>query len=160
MFKESGHNHGQCIESALKVAETLCLEQGARLTDIRRKVLELVWQSHQPVGAYELLDILKNERRNAQPPTIYRALDFLMELGLIHRIESLNAYVGCNAPDTTHPSQFLICRDCGAAAEISDNRLDKAISGLAEDAGFSIFHRTVEVEGQCPNCRTGHTNHG
>jgi len=141
-------------------AVALCTERSARLTDLRRRVLELIWQSHQPVGAYDILDILKNERRSAQPPTVYRALDFLLELGLVHRIESLNAYVGCSAPDTPHPPQFLICRDCGAAAEISDTRLDKAIVGLADEAGFSIIHRTVEVEGQCPNCRQGNSGRG
>ena len=159
MFKKSGHNHGRCIASAMKTAESLCSARSARLTDLRRRVLELVWQSHQPVGAYELLDILKAERHNAQPPTVYRTLDFLLELGLIHRIESLNAYVGCTAPDTSHPSQFLICQDCGAAAEISDPRLDKAISGLAADVGFSILRRTVEVEGQCPICQPGIPRH-
>lgn len=155
MFEKSNHNHGRCVAGALKAAEHLCAEKGARLTVIRRRVLELVWKSHQPVGAYELLDILKNERHNAQPPTVYRALDFLLELGLVHRIESLNAYVGCSTPESVHPSQFLICRDCGAAAEISDRRLDKAISCLAKDVGFSILHRTLEVEGLCPNCRQG-----
>lgn len=160
MFKKSGHNHGHCIESAMQRAVELCTERGARLTDIRRRVLELVWQSHQPVGAYELLDILKSERRNAQPPTVYRALDFLLELGLVHRIETLNAYVGCSAPHTGHPSQFLICRDCGAAAEIDDDRLDAAISGLAQEAGFSVIQRTLEVEGQCPNCREGEGTRG
>ena len=160
MFKKSGHNHGHCIDAAMHSAVALCTERGARLTDLRRRVLELIWQSHQPVGAYELLDILKSERRSAQPPTVYRALDFLIELGLVHRIESLNAYVGCSAPDTSHPSQFLICRDCGAAAEISDTRLDKAIAGLADEAGFSVIHRTVEVEGQCPNCRQGNPGRG
>ncbi len=153
MFKKSGHNHGRCIDAAMQTAATLCGNKGARLTALRRRVLELIWQSHQPVGAYELLDLLKDERRNAQPPTIYRALEFLLELGLVHRIESLNAYVGCSAPDASHPSQFLICRDCGAAAEISDRRLDKAIAGVAEDAGFSVIHRTLELEGQCPNCQ-------
>lgn len=159
MFKKDGHNHGRCIDSAMETAADVCSQRGARLTDLRRRVLELIWQNHQPVGAYELLEILKSERHNAQPPTIYRALDFLLDLGLIHRIESLNAYVGCSAPDTSHPSQFLICSNCRAAAEISDSRLDKAIAGLANDAGFSIVHRTVEVEGLCPNCRAGTSGH-
>ncbi|MBT4932286.1 MAG: transcriptional repressor [Rhodospirillaceae bacterium] len=141
----------------MQSAVDLCNQRGARLTTLRRRVLELIWKSHKPVGAYELLDILKTERRNAQPPTVYRALDFLLELGLVHRIESLNAFIGCCAPDTTHSSQFLICRDCGAAAEISDNRLDKAIEGLADEAGFSVLHRIIEVAGHCPNCRVpGH----
>ncbi|MBC8267959.1 MAG: transcriptional repressor [Rhodospirillaceae bacterium] len=153
MFNKSGHNHLRCVEAAMQSAVDLCGQRGARLTALRRRVLELIWKSHKPVGAYELLDILKNERRNAQPPTVYRALDFLLELGLVHRIESLNAFIGCCAPDTAHPSQFLICRDCGAAAEITDNRLDKAIAGLADEAGFSVLHRIVEVAGHCPNCR-------
>ena len=137
----------------MKTAIDLCAERGVRLTALRNNVLELIWQSHQPVGAYELLDILKSKRRNAQPPTIYRALNFLLDLGLIHRIESLNAYVGCDTPQMSHNTQFLICTSCGAAADISDLRLDKAINALAKDAKFSINHRSIEVEGQCPNCQ-------
>lgn len=157
MFNKSGHNHGHCVETAMQSAVDVCGQRGARLTALRRRVLELIWKSHKPVGAYELLDILKNERRNAQPTTVYRTLDFLLELGLVHRIESLNAFIGCCAPDSAHPSQFLICRDCGAAAEITDNCLDKAIEGLADKAGFSILQRIVEVAGYCPNCRlSGH----
>ncbi len=157
MFNKSGHNHDHCVETAMQFAVDVCGERGARLTALRRRVLELIWKSHKPVGAYELLDFLKNERRNAQPPTIYRTLDFLLELGLVHRIESLNAFVGCCAPDSAHPSQFLICRDCGSASEISDKRLDKAIEGLAETAGFIVLQRIVEVAGYCPNCRrSGH----
>jgi len=154
VFKRSGHDHGRCIEGALNVAAALCAERGARLTDLRRRVLELVWSSHRPVGAYDLLGMLKGERRNAAPPTVYRALDFLIGLGLVHRIESLNAYIGCSGPDTDHPSQFLICRDCGSAAEISDARLDDAIAGLARDAGFSVDRRSIEVEGRCPDCQS------
>ncbi|MHA1597570.1 MAG: Fur family transcriptional regulator, partial [Alphaproteobacteria bacterium] len=150
IFKKPGHDHGRCVDGALKTAVSLCNERGARLTDLRRRVLELVWASHRPIGAYDLLDSLKNERRNAAPPTVYRALDFLVDLGLVHRIESLNAYVGCSAPDTDHPSQFLICRDCGSAAEISDARLDEAIASLTRRAGFSVHRRSIEVEGRCP----------
>lgn len=155
IFKRPGHDHGRCIESALDTAADLCAERGARLTDLRRRVLELVWASHRPIGAYDLLELLKGERRNAAPPTVYRALDFLIELGLVHRIESLNAYIGCPEPDADHPSQFLICRDCGSAAEITDAGLDKAINNLTSKAGFSVLHRTIEVEGRCPDCRSG-----
>jgi Fur family transcriptional regulator, zinc uptake regulator len=153
MFQKNGHNHGRCIKSAMKIAIDLCANRGVRLTALRSHVLELIWQSHQPVGAYELLDTLKSKRRNAQPPTIYRTLNFLLDLGLIHRIESLNAYVGCNTPHTNHSTQFLICSGCGAAAEILDVRLDKAINALAKDAKFTVNHRSIEVEGQCPNCQ-------
>ncbi|NQV48330.1 MAG: transcriptional repressor [Rhodospirillaceae bacterium] len=157
-FKNHGHDHGHCIEQALDWAAAKSTRRGVRLTPIRRRVFELVWQSHRPVGAYDILEILKGEKRNAQPPTVYRALDFLIELGLIHRIESLNAYIGCSDPQLAHPSQFLICRDCGIAAEISDKRIDGAIAALAEETGFVTGKRTLEVEGQCPNCRGG-ANH-
>jgi Fur family zinc uptake transcriptional regulator len=153
MFQSHGHNHGRCIKSAMKVAIDLCVVRGVRLTALRSRVLELIWQRHQPVGAYELLDLLKIEKSNAQPPTIYRTLNFLIGLGLVHRIESLNAYVGCASPNINHNAQFLICSECGAAAEISDVRLDKAINAIAKDANFSINHRSIEVGGQCPNCQ-------
>ena len=153
MFQRNGHNHGRCIKDAMRLAADMCAKRGVRLTTLRRLVLELVWQSHRPVGAYELLDSLKDERRNAQPPTIYRALNFLIDLGLIHRIESLNAYVGCDASHTHHNTQFLICSDCGEAAEITDVRLDNAINALAKDAKFSVNRRSIEVEGKCPNCQ-------
>lgn len=153
MFQKRGHNHERCVDGAMASAAALCAERGARLTPLRRRVLEVVWGSHRPAGAYDILEILKRERGNAQPPTVYRALDFLLDLGLVHRVESLNAYVGCSAPESRHPSQFLICTECGAAAEISDGRLDRAISGLAEEAGFSVLRSNVEVAGRCPNCR-------
>ena len=153
MFQKNEHNHGYCIKSAMKTAIDLCVERGVRLTVLRAHILELIWQSHQPVGAYALLDILKSERRNAQPPTVYRALNFLLDLGLIHRIESVNAYIGCNTPHKNHNTQFLICSSCGAAAEILDVRLDKAINALVTDAKFLVNYHSIEVEGQCPNCQ-------
>ncbi|MBT3238248.1 MAG: transcriptional repressor [Rhodospirillaceae bacterium] len=154
IFKKPGHDHGRCIKSALDMAQSLCAARGARLTELRRRVLELVWASHRPIGAYDLLDKLKAERHNAAPPTVYRALEFLIELGLVHRIESLNAYMGCSGPDAGHSSQFLICRDCGSAAEINDARIDAAINNLSQDAGFSVHHHSIEVEGRCPDCRS------
>ncbi|MDO6806861.1 transcriptional repressor, partial [Wenyingzhuangia sp. 1_MG-2023] len=77
------------------------------------RVLELIWQSHKPVGAYELLPALANDGFNSAPPTVYRALDFLLDLGLVHRLHSLNAYVGCNHPGANHPVCFFICEHCG-----------------------------------------------
>ncbi len=152
-FPDRSHDHGQCMATALKRAETLCAERSVRLTDIRRQVLELVWQSHNPVGAYDLLERLQSTGKKAQPPTVYRALEFLMDQGLIHRIESLNAYIGCTDPGEDHTGQFLICRDCGVAAELVDKRIDDAIGQGAEAAGFSVEHPTVELEGLCANCR-------
>lgn len=152
-FPDAKHDHGKCVKSALARAQDICEERGVRLTDTRRRVFELVWQSHNPVGAYDVLERLSSGARKAQPPTVYRALDFLLEQGLIHRIERLNAYIGCSVPGDEHAGQFLICRDCGAAAELVDQRIDEAIGKGAKAAGFCIEHPTVELEGVCSPCR-------
>ncbi len=152
-FPDQRHDHERCVDDALKAAEALCSERGARLTPIRRRVFELVWNSHEPVGAYELLRALSRERENAAPPTVYRALEFLLEHGLIHRIESLNAFVGCCAPSDEHRSQFLICDGCGRTAEMHDDHVKSAIARSAESIGFAVSRETVEIRGLCPACQ-------
>ena len=152
-FAGPRHDHDHCMADALATAEQLCARRGARLTRLRRRVLELVWSSHAPVGAYDLLRRLSREHESAAPPTVYRALDFLMKHGLIHRIESRNAFVGCPAPAVDHAGQFLICRDCGTAAELADPRIDRAIANGAAALGFTVEHKTVELSGLCPSCR-------
>ncbi len=152
-FPKKGHDHGLCSGRALERAAGFCRERGLRLTDLRRRVLEIVWTGHRPFGAYEILEILRRKRPSAQPPTVYRALDFLRDNGFVHRIESLNAFVGCSAPDRDHRGQFLICRTCGRAAEIPDSGIEAAISKSAAEAGFKVLRPTVEVEGLCPRCR-------
>ena len=152
-FVEHDHDHDHCLQDALDRADTICRDNGARLTDLRRQVLRLIWSGHNPLGAYEILGALRAERASAQPPTVYRTLDFLLEHGLIHRIESLNAYVGCNAPELPHGGQFLICRICGMTAELNDARIDTAISERARAAGFEVGRRTIEVDGICPHCQ-------
>ena len=104
-FQPQNHDHRKCIDDAIAAAETRCARDGRSFTALRRQVLELVWSSHGPVGAYDLLDMLRAKRRNAAPPTVYRALEFLLQCGLIHRIESLNAYVGCGSPYEHHGGQ-------------------------------------------------------
>ncbi len=153
-FASPGHDHGVCIDDALAEAERQCAAKGVRLTEQRRRVLELIWKSHEPVGAYTLLDRLRDGGVRAQPPTVYRALDFLVENGLIHRIESLNAYVGCAAPAERHVGQFLICTGCRSAAELDDASIGAAIAARAKEIGFAVSRATVEVAGLCPNCRT------
>jgi Fur family zinc uptake transcriptional regulator len=147
------HDHRQCVDDAINAAAELCRRRGARLTDLRKRVLELIWASHQPIGAYAVLDALRAERSGAAPPTVYRALDFLLEHGLIHRIESLNAFIGCSQPNRSHGGQFLICRSCGDAVELDDGRIDQAIRVSAADAGFEVQSRVVEAVGVCPTCR-------
>ncbi len=162
-FAGAHHDHGTCIKDALATAARLCTKRGARLTPLRRRVLELIWRghttgSHTPVRAYDLLARLPTKNntdktRPAAPPTVYRALAFLHAQGLIHRIESLNAYVGCMNPEGTHGGQFLICSDCGAAAEVHDPRVDAAVARRAKELGFSVRRKTIEVEGVCPPCQ-------
>ncbi|HXE17421.1 MAG TPA: Fur family transcriptional regulator [Stellaceae bacterium] len=152
-FARAGHDHDHCVEEALDRADALCATQGARLTELRRAVLELVWRGHEPVGAYALLDALKRSHPNAAPPTIYRALEFLADRGLIHRIESLNAYIGCDHPERPHEGQFLICAKCSNAAEIDDPGVARALSRSATGLGFAVTHQTVELSGLCPSCQ-------
>ena len=154
IFLPAAHDHGDCVRAALDAAEASCGQQGARLTELRRRVLELVWQSHEPVGAYALLDRLNEEGHKAAPPTVYRALDFLLQHGLVHRLERLNAFVGCARPNGPHAAQFLICANCSRAAELDDPAIGKALQQAAEARGFAVTRLTVEVEGVCPTCRT------
>ncbi|MCC7274649.1 MAG: transcriptional repressor [Alphaproteobacteria bacterium] len=154
-FPAPSHDHARCVATALATAETLCGERGARLTGLRRQVLELVWESHGPIGAYDLLDRLRALRSGAAPPTVYRALEVLMEQGLVHRINRLNAFIGCAHPDAPHEGQFLICTRCGTTAELDEPAIAHAIEQRARALGFAVEHRTVEVTGLCPSCRPG-----
>jgi Fur family zinc uptake transcriptional regulator len=147
------HDHRHCVANALAVASALCERRGVRLTALRQRVLELVWHSHAPIGAYDILDRLRIEDgRPAAPPTVYRALEFLMQQKLIHRIESLNAFVGCIDPSRPHSAQYLICRDCGTVTELEDHAVADAIAGQAARQGFAIDRQTVEVHGLCGHC--------
>lgn len=149
----SHHDHNHCISDALEAARQLCLGRGVRLTDLRLQVLELIWQNHKPLGAYTLMEMLaKANTRRVAPPTVYRALDFLLEQGLIHRINVLNAFIGCPSPGTKHQSHFLICRACGIAIELDQPALTKHVIDVAQDAGFRVEAQSLEVSGLCANC--------
>jgi Fur family transcriptional regulator, zinc uptake regulator len=148
------HDHSRCVHSALTEADTLCEQKGLRLTALRRRVLELVWQSHKPLGAYDILAVLsEQDGRRAAPPTVYRALDFLLDNGLVHRIASLNAFMGCVHPEHAHQGQFLICRACHIAVELEQPGITQAINEGAGTVGFSVETQTVEVVGLCSNCK-------
>jgi Fur family zinc uptake transcriptional regulator len=149
---KDAHHHQSCIAQALSRAEHLCQQQRRRFTPIRRRVLELVWQQHKPIGAYEVLELLQQDSRSA-PPTVYRALDFLQQLGLVHRIASLNAYVGCAQPGVPHDGQFLICESCKTLAELDVAAITSVIEKSAAASGFAAHHQTVEIMGLCPSCR-------
>jgi len=146
------HDHQLCIDDALDRAEAICAARGARLTPIRRRVLEIVWRGHRPMGAYGILEALSGKDGAAAPPTVYRALDFLIAQGLVHRLESLNAYVGSAQPEAGHVSQFLICTGCGEVTELGDGNIAVSAKKRAAAAGFTVDRLTIELAGRCPNC--------
>ncbi|HEX9776806.1 MAG TPA: Fur family transcriptional regulator [Geopsychrobacteraceae bacterium] len=151
-FVDHEHDHQGCIAEAVHHAETLCRQRRQRFTAIRRRVLELVWRQHKPIGAYQVLELLQRDGRSA-PPTVYRALDFLQQMGLVHRIASLNAYAGCAHPGTVHDGQFLICEACQSLAELDAPTITGAIAESAARSGFAPRRQTVEIMGLCPHCR-------
>jgi Fur family zinc uptake transcriptional regulator len=149
------------VEALLDAADAACATHGARLTPLRRQVLGLVLESDQPIGAYALLDRLKESRRGAAPPTVYRALEFLLGHGFVHKVERLNAFIGCHSAalghehhdhDHAHTVQFLICGKCGRVQELEDESVRSALAKAASRAGFAPGRMTVEVEGVCRDC--------
>jgi len=140
------------VAAQLNQAAEACARDGAQLTELRRCVLGLVLESDGPVTAYQLLDRLKKIRKGAVPPTVYRALDFLLEQGLIHRLERLNAFIPCVETGHRHVAQFLICHECGSVAEIEDHVAAKALDHAAEREGFRPRNAIVEIEGTCAAC--------
>jgi Fur family zinc uptake transcriptional regulator len=152
-FPPAQHDHGHCVATAVETAEGLCRRQGLRFTSIRRRVLELVWNSHTPVGAYDILESINSEGKKAAPPTVYRALDFLIEANLVHRLDSINAFVGCPDPGHSHAGQFLICRECRSVAELDDTDINELVERKVSDLGFSAIHQTLEIQGLCQDCR-------
>ncbi len=151
----SKHDHAACASAALGVAAARAERAGARLTPVRRRVLELLLEEHRALGAYELLERLVAEGHPRQPPLIYRALEFLETIGLVHRIERLNAYVACALPGEAlarHRPAFLICESCRAVAELPAAALARQIGREARKLGFEVAHANLEALGRCPSC--------
>jgi Fur family zinc uptake transcriptional regulator len=151
-FLSPDHDHGRCRDKAIETAEQLCAERGVRLTPTRRKVLELIWESHQAVKAYDLLDRIKPVDRSAKPATVYRALDFLLEQGLIHRVESLNAFIGCSCSERQHEQLLLICVHCHEVEERAGVEVMEVVAKELEQAGFAIHRKAIEIHGVCAHC--------
>lgn len=141
----------QDIDAFLAEADTIVEKQGQRMTKIRRKVLRLLLESSEPAKAYDLLENLDGEG-SAKPPTIYRALDFLQDTGLAHKIESLNAYVACGHASHSHSAVFLICSDCGGAEELHATTTSEALKAETKSAGFDLARAVIEVRGTCRDC--------
>lgn len=141
------------IDVQVYKARQFCEDKGARFTILREKIYALLLKQQGAVGAYELLDTLKLTEANAKPATVYRTLDFLLEFGLIHKIESTNAFVACHHFDCNHPVQFLICDTCGDVKEIQSKGLKETLDKQALSVGFNVVKQTIEAHGTCDNCQ-------
>lgn len=146
------HDHAGCIRGALAAADAACAARKVKLTPVRRRVLEILLESHQAMGAYDVLARLDREGLGSKPPVAYRALSFLVEQGFVHRIERLNAFVACAHPGADHSPAFMICRACGKVAEGADAP-GGALGRSAVEAGFHIEQTVVEAQGLCPLCQ-------
>lgn len=148
------HNHQKCVRAALQQARERSSRANARFTPIREAVLTLIWENHKPMGAYHVLEQLPLVLgKNIQAPSVYRAIDFLLELGLIHRISSLNAYIGCPFPGSEHSNLFMICSSCSAVAEVSDEGINGIITETIQKTGFRPSGQAIELMGICPACQ-------
>lgn len=153
----SSHDHHACIADCVAAVETSCKDAGLQLTPVRRRVLQILLTEHRAMGAYEILDRLREDGQNAQPPVAYRALDFLVGNGFAHRVERLNAFIACSHPAEIHSPAFLICRVCDSIAETHAAPSRGTLGKAAEKAGFRVERTVLEIEGVCPNCQKQET---
>lgn len=149
------HDHSECVSTSLTKVNARCIDEGLRLTPVRRKVLEILLAEHRAIGAYAILKKLGEHGFGSQPPVVYRALDFLVEHGFVHKIERLNAFVACTAPDDIHAPAFMICRCCKAIAETSASTKSGVFGEAIEELGFQVEVAVIEIEGLCPECVGG-----
>lgn len=154
IFPAPGHDHDRCAADALAHAEAICAARSGRLTAVRRRVLEALLESHAPLGAYELIDRLAADGTRPAPITIYRALDFLREQGLVHRIESRNAFIACvHNHASGDPVVFLICERCGAVGEAGSAAVADTVRTASRAAGFTPKTPVIEIYGICAHCK-------
>ncbi|WP_101069015.1 transcriptional repressor [Roseovarius salinarum] len=151
------HDHGQCISDALASADRFCADRNLQMTPARRRVLEILLEAHRAMGAYDILDRLRDEGLGSQPPVAYRALDFLTTHGFVHRIEGLNAFIACTHLDHRHAPAFLICRACDRVVEAEVDPAGGELGRAAADAGFAIERTVREAIGLCPACASAPT---
>jgi Fur family transcriptional regulator, zinc uptake regulator len=154
VFPRPDHDHQRCASDAIAHAETLCAARKERLTPMRRRVLEALLASHQPLGAYELIDRLAGRGGRPAPITVYRALDFLREQELVHRIESRNAFIACvQSHESNDPVVFLICEKCGAVGESASAAVADTIKNASRAVGFVPKTPVIEISGICAHCK-------
>jgi Fur family zinc uptake transcriptional regulator len=151
--QEMAHTHGDSQEAALTLADEYCRERGEKLTPIRRKVLELLLNSGRATKAYSLLDEMRQIHPGSAPPTVYRALDFLLSAGLVHRIESINAFTVCHDLTQCQHGILVVCQQCGSVTELHQPKLRQALVAQIEDAGYRLASDEIELKGLCAACQ-------
>ena len=153
-FPAPDHDHHRCAADAIEHAEQVCKQRSRKFTPIRRRVLQALLSSHRPLGAYEVIDELAKSMPRPAPITVYRALDFLMENGLVHRIESRNAFLACaHDHDAAAMVAFLICDVCGSVGEIPAAPVAQSLNAAARASGFAPRMSVVEITGTCAHCQ-------
>lgn len=145
-------NHQECSSKAINEAKNICQEYGLRFTDSRKEVFEKIIANHAPTKAYDILDELQKDNKNVKAPIVYRALDFLMENGLIHRLHSFNSYVKCSHPKKHNHCYFMICNKCNSIEECCSLNLSKDIEKIGKSKQFKIENVAIEIEGTCFEC--------
>lgn len=138
----------------LRTAELLCLQRGKRLTPIRRQVLEILLRQKRSIKAYELLEQIRVVQLGAAPPTVYRALDFLVEQGLAHRLDATNAWTACHDAGGDPHDLLVVCTGCGAVAEVSDPTLNQQLAAKVAQTGFTLSGHETELRALCQRCHT------
>ena len=140
------------MENGIQQAEQYCQENGLNFTPVRRKVLEILLQKNTAIGAYEILDLLREAGFKNQPPVAYRALEFLVQNGFAHKIEQLNSFIGCMHPGKDHSPAFMICRNCDSVSEEEALTRNFSVSQIASKAGFTVEKAVIEARGLCHSC--------
>ena len=151
-FPSQKHNHESCVNKLLTDAEKECRLKKLRFTMHRKEVLQIIASSHRPLGAYDILEKMNFSGKRQAPVVAYRALDFLMGLGLVHRLNSLNAFVACSTAGEDHTAQFLICRNCRNVGELNSIQVSDQIVKDAVQVGFQVDQQVVEIIGICSEC--------
>jgi len=154
------HDHARCADDLMALAEARMTKGGQRLTPVRRRTLQILLEAHRAMGAYDVLERLAADGYGNQPPVAYRALEFLEEQGLAHRIRRLNAFTACMHPGEVHAPAFLICRLCNAVAEAPGTGVGEALGQAAAAVGFVVERSTIEAMGLCPACAQTSAPHG
>jgi Fur family transcriptional regulator, zinc uptake regulator len=150
--RQTARDEARGFQSAVATAERICASRQVKLTPLRRRVFEIVWRQREAIGAYEILTQLAKGREKAGPPTVYRALEFLREVGLVHRLDTLNAFVACDRPEHTHAGQFLVCKVCRRVAEIEDSAPNRMVQEEARLRGFRLEIPSIEIRTVCYQC--------